>query len=339
MDTAISDRSFRPAAPDGGLLQSPHWEKFQKAIGKRAVRIVDEGGDSALMIRNTLPVVGGYFFVPRGPIIQDQRSDDAGALVLKMIEAGIKERAGWIRVEPQTEQDLETIKRAVGGRYTITKSKKNHEPAQTLMLDLTKSQDQLLLEMKPKTRYNIRLSMKKGVKVFASRDKEHVQKFCGLIEETAKRDRITAHPKNYYVTMLASLEQDALELLAAEYEGTIIAANLVSFYGGVATYLHGGSSDNQRNVMAPFLLQWESIILAQQKGCIRYDFGGVKIMDAKDQESGMKNDWEGITRFKRGFCPDQEPMNFPGCYDIILKPMTYQLYRFLQNAKDRKAAP
>lgn len=87
----------------------------------------------------------------------------------------------------------------------------------------------------------------------------------------------------------------SLKLFLAEYDGKVVAAALVSFFGGVATYLHGASSDIYRDVMAPYLLQWEAILEARRMNCTRYDFGGV------NGRTYTNPKWEGISRFKFGF--------------------------------------
>jgi lipid II:glycine glycyltransferase (peptidoglycan interpeptide bridge formation enzyme) len=127
--------------------------------------------------------------------------------------------------------------------------------------------------------------------------------------------------------MFETIPSEILKLYAAEYEGKIVAANLVLFFGKMATYMHGASDNVHRDVMAPYLLQWRQVQDAKKAGCEKYDFGGVKLMDTTGKS------WAGVTKFKTGFAPDIEPIQFPGCYDIILKPGRYSLYRVLQKIK------
>lgn len=326
---------------DGGFLQSKYWGRFQKEIERK---IIEVGGEdfSALMIFYDLPIVGGYFFVPRGPllkypIINNQSSNNTQysipniqKFIKKMILVAKESSVGWVRIEPQTEKDLAMIREAARGEYKVVKSKKDHEPAQTIMLDLAKSEEELLADMKQKTRYNVRLAGKKGVIIEKSKSKEAIESFLSLTKITAQRDRITPHPNWYYQKMLETIPEENLHLYIARYEGKIICANLVSFYGGVATYLHGASANEHRNVMAPFALQWTAILDAKKEGYEKYDFGGTKIAkDGKYEES-----WSGISRFKQGFCPKCQPVEFPGCWDIIIDNKKYILYKFLQAGKD-----
>ena len=150
------------------------------------------------------------------------------------------------------------------------------QPREILILDISKSEEELLAGMKQKTRYNIKLAEKRDVKVLASREKKYIDEFCRLVKITAERDKITPHPENYYRKMFETIPPEILKLYIAEYEGKIIAANLVLFFGKTATYMHGASDNEHRNVMAPYLLQWQTILDAKKSGCNRYDLGGIK---------------------------------------------------------------
>jgi lipid II:glycine glycyltransferase (peptidoglycan interpeptide bridge formation enzyme) len=325
---------------DGGFLQSKAWEAFERESGHRIMRI-ESGNFFVLGIFNQLPLVGYYCYVPRGPILkignlapEDERKGEAvGVLIQVLVEKARQQGAGWIRIEPQTEADLTLIRAALKGKYFLQKSRKNHQPAQTLMLDLNLSEEELLARMKSKTRYNIRLSKKKGVMIMQTREASDVERFCDLVEETAVRDGIVSHPREHYRKMLSCIKEEELVLLTARFQGKIIAGALVSFYGGVATYLHGASANENRNVMAPYSLQWAAIVEAKKRGCSRYDFGGVKIAEVKSQQLEKGNSWAGITRFKEGFCPDNRPVTFPGCYDVVLSQPKYYVYGLLQRIK------
>ena len=213
------------------------------------------------------------------------------------------------------------------------------QPREILILDILKSEEEILAGMKQKTRYNIKLSQKRGVSVKAIYNfqfpisKPYIEEFLRLVKITAKRDKITSHPESYYRKMFEAIPSDILRFYIAEYEGKIIAANLVLFFGKTATYMHGSSDNEHRNLMAPYLLQWQAIQDAKKSGCIKYDLGGVKTNKISNFKFQISNSWGGITKFKTGFAPDVKPVQFPGCYDIILKPAKYNLYRVLQKIK------
>jgi lipid II:glycine glycyltransferase (peptidoglycan interpeptide bridge formation enzyme) len=329
---------------DGGFLQSDYWANFQRSLGREVIEIYDGGFFRQLLEFHALPWVRGYFFVPRGPIIAQVKGGERDFKLankemiekrfLGCMEAAKKDRVAWIRIEPQDVLTLKFIKKlARSNSWQVVKSKKNHQPPQTLMLELNKNQEELLARMKSKTRYNIRLAKKKGVEIQVAprEDAEAEGHFWRLSQETAQRNSITLHSRDYYQKMLETIPGGKLKLYLAYYQNKVIAAGLVSFYGGVATYLHGASDHHYRNLMAPYLLQWQAILDARTQNFSRYDFGGVRMTVRGEAEKGG---WEGITRFKNGFCPQARTTDFPGCYDLILNKRTYWTYRRLQSAKD-----
>ncbi|HLN18598.1 MAG TPA: peptidoglycan bridge formation glycyltransferase FemA/FemB family protein [Patescibacteria group bacterium] len=317
METDIKNFIQRNS-PDGGFLQSPEWKNFQESVGRKSYNISEENFYCNIL-EHSLPVVGKYFYIPRGPIVSDQGAVYREQLV-ELINLAKKNNAGWIRIEPATDEILEAIKRNTSSK--IVKAPHDMQPKELFIIDITKAEEQLLVEMKPKTRYNIKIAKKRGVKVQV---RENIDEFIRLTDIMSKRQGIATHPKEYYQKMCENCS--SMKMYLAEYEGKIIAANLMVFFGHTCTYLHGASDDQYRNVMAPYLLQWQQILDARIAGCEKYDFGGVKI----NSTSGKS--WAGVTRFKTGFSPNTCPTGFPGSYDIIISPIRYSLYRAIQKTK------
>jgi lipid II:glycine glycyltransferase (peptidoglycan interpeptide bridge formation enzyme) len=198
------------------------------------------------------------------------------------------------------------------------------QPPDTVLLDLaspsgeTLSEDALLSAMKGKWRYNIGLARKKGVSVrTASRDylERDIDVFYRLYLETARRDKIAVHSREYYETLL-NTDAD-VRLYTAEHEGEAIACIVTLFFNGRATYLYGASSNVKRNLMAPYLLQWRAIVDAKNSGCVEYDFYGIPPDD--DETHPM----HGLYRFKTGF--GGRIVHRPGSIDAPLSPL-YPLY-------------
>lgn len=312
--------------PDGGFLQSDSWRAFQEAAGHETVH-ADGAGYSMTGIVHELPIVGKYLYIPRGPVIEENRTNLS--VVARELERIARESvAKWIRVEPKSEKTLEQLQTFLGKK--VVKAPHDVQPREIFAVDIAKPEDGLLAGMKPKTRYNIRLAEKKGVKVFATREEKYRQAFLDLIMTTADRKEIVPHPRGYYEKFFSVFPEDMCHFFVAEYEGEVLAANLLVTFGEWAYYLHGGSSDRHRDVMAPYLLQWEQMKFARARGCVKYDFGGVRVA-TKGQGNGS---WEGITRFKRGFSSATEPLLFPGAYDIVLDAKAYFLYDHLRLLKE-----
>lgn len=337
------------------FLQSEEWLAFQEACGKEALRLSSDDF-SVNGIIHELPLVGKYLYTPRWPM-----GDIRNGIRTLLYEAK-KRKVRWIRIEPKTEALLEEIKKSVS--YNVVKAPHDMQPRENFVIDITKTEEELLAAMKSKTRYNIRLAEKHDVKVFATREEKYREAFLALIESTAQRQHILPHPRSYYEKYFSVFPETMCELWVAEYEGPastredgsstrggkILAANIVLFYGTTATYLHGGTSDEHRDVMAPVLLQWSQIREAKKRGYSAYDFGGVckgdrgqKMNDkgkpkAEEKKSFITHhsslisrSWAGITRFKTGFSPGTDPTIYPGSYDIILDAKKYWLYDRLRH--------
>lgn len=318
-------------SPDGGFLQSEEWRKFQESYGRKtfnlAYRQAGVSGENfwANMIEYRLPMVGKYFYVPRGPLGETKIGD--------VISLAKEQGAGWIRIEPADKKTLQSIK------YKTVKAPHDMQPKEIFVIDIMKPEEQLMAEMKSKTRYNIKLAEKKGVsvKVISNQTEDakyYFDRFVELVEITAKRNNIVSHPEEYYRKMWEVLPAEMLKLYVAEYQGKIVAANLILFFGKFSTYLHGASDNEFREVMAPYLLQWQAIKDAKSGGYEKYDFGGISTNYESNTNIRITNKWLGITKFKTGFSPSTLPINFPGSYDIILDKKRYYLYRALQSIKN-----
>jgi len=309
--------STQQRQPEGGLLQSRGWAVFQEAAGVR-VAVVAERTQPIFCHVLTLPIVGRYLYVPRGVPQISEHLPQLRALAARY-------DCAWIRLEPLEKH---------GGVQEGVHSPHDMQPHCVLQMDLTPDEDALLAQMKSKTRYNIRLAQKKGVEVSVYRHgepgaDEALAAFVALVAATAQRKGVVFHPRTYYEQMFAHVAHESgtdIMLYVARYDGVVVAANLVTVCGDVATYLHGATSDAHRSVMAPFLLQWRQITDAKKRGCRWYDFGGVF---GDNSDTGKA----GITRFKKGFAPHTAPLCLPGTYDVVCVPWRYRLYRALQRAK------
>lgn len=302
-------------ARDGGFLQSGLWRAFQETT-KRTTILIEGDGYRIMGVIHSLPMIGRYLYIPRGPVMKGD-STEKEAIADKLRQAAEETRSGFVRIEPTSGEELETWRKLFGER--LIKAPRNVQPQAILAVDIAPSEEELLAAMKPKTRYNIRLAEKKGVRVFATREKKYQEAFLDLVTATAGRKGIAPHPRAYYERFFSSLPEDKCFLFVAEREGEVLAANIVVVFGTWAYYVHGGSSDRHRDMMAPYLLQWEQMRFAKDRGCVKYDFGG-----AEEKTDGS---WAGITRFKQGFSPSTALTIFSGSYDIIFDMRAYALYR------------
>ena len=221
----------------------------------------------------------------------------------------------FLRLEPaMKDQDQQRELRSV---RTVT-------PADTLILDLSVEEDALLAQMHHKTRYNVRLAQKKEVEITIDAAEE-IETVWKAFEETAKRGEFRLHTKSYYKKMIENLKKGECHAFVAkaEYQGEVLAVNIMIDHGNVRTYLHGASSNAHRNFMAPYLLHWELIKEAKQKGLQKYDWWGIA-----PEGAGAEHAWAGVTRFKKGF--GGENFSYVGTFDLVFKHGGYQLYQFFR---------
>ena len=304
------------------FLQSPQWGEFQKSVGNKVFRV-----DDVLLIKKKLPTGKSYLYAPRIQITSNKKQ--VINFLNKIKELAKKENCIFLRLEPIAELRITDFAYRQAG-YKLRKVA-DVQPSKTIILDLTKNQEQFLKEMHQKTRYNIRLAEKKGVKI---KESQNIDDFWKLMKETTDRDGFRAHNKEYYERMLQidpstplrSAQDDKkkmnVKLYIAEYENKILVAGIFVFYGDTVTYLHGASTHDNKNVMAPYLLHWEMIKFAKKQDYKHYDFYGIS-----------EKKWPGITRFKRGFAHPGKEVDYPGAYDIIYSHFWYMLYKILRNIK------
>lgn len=327
MNTLEQTSWLNANCPDGGFLQSEMWRAFEEREGHPTFHFENEGL-WANAIEYRLPVVGTYWYVPRGPVMNEElrmRNGELGRQEWGKIFGGAKGNGvGWVRVEPK-EEDLSAL-REWSKPYGVKKALHDMQPREILIMDISHSEEEILAGMKAKTRYNIRLAEKRGVEVVSERSEIALQEFLRMIRETATRNGIVAHPERRYRNFFEEFPAEALELFIAKRGSVTLAAILVSFFGDTATYLHGASSNDDRGSMAPFLLQFRAILEAKRRGCMRYDLGGV-------DTSGERENLAGVTRFKLGFAENVKTVRFPGSCDIILLPSRFALYEALGMSK------
>lgn len=304
---------FVKAQTRSQFLQSWEWGDFEMEINHVAKRYGLYGDNDELLSVFTLilrPLFLGwnYFYCPRAEF--GRHLSDFGFVVEAIKKIAVLEKVLFLRYEPMggfkiSSDEFEIIK-------TI-----DVQPSKTLILDLKKSEEELLKEMHQKTRYNIRLAEKKGVEIFpvgTDMIEAEFENFWELMRITKERDAFRIHEKKHYQKML---EIGFVKLYLAKKDEKILAAALVSFFGDTATYIHGASSDEDRNLMAPLLLQWEMIKAGKGRSCQYYDFYGI------DEKK-----WPGVTRFKKGF--GGEELNFPGTFDLIFNNFVYKAYMYLR---------
>lgn len=202
------------------------------------------------------------------------------------------------------------------------------QPENNWVLDLTKSEEEILAEMKQKGRYNIKIAQSSGLTFTSSNEmkSKELDAFYEQYAKTGQRHKISYRSKNYFETMLEILGGKGYARAYTVWHGeNALASAIIVLCGDSALYLYGGSSDEERGLMAPYLLHWEIIREAKNAGLSEYNFLGI----APDED--QNHPWAGITRFKKQFGGAQ--VDIEGCYDLPIKSLEYKIFKIAEKMR------
>lgn len=329
----------------GSFLQSWEWGRFKEKLGFKVWRMALRDKKEYLLfsqaIRYPLPLARSYFYLEGGPIFNLQLSTlDLRKLTeffLKKVRKLTKEqKAIFLRMDPRIEKP----KRAqeIFKKLNLKRSLAAVQLKDTLILDISAPQEKILKSFHQKTRYNIRLSQRKGIKTRAATQAKDLESFWNLIQKTNTQKGIRSFDFQYYKELFR-LSQNAksklkVRLFLAYFREIPIAGLMLILWGKRATYFVGCSDYQYRAFMAPHLLQWEAIKTAKRLGAEEYDFWGIIKREAFPNETAFKrHPWYGITRFKMGF--GGRIVSYPGTYDYPLSQAWYLLYKSAKHFKVR----
>jgi lipid II:glycine glycyltransferase (peptidoglycan interpeptide bridge formation enzyme) len=341
-------------ANGGNFLQSWGWSQFQEAAGAEVFRVrldapegEGEGQETIaqfLILGLSLPFGMKCLSVPRGPIVSGAdpltTKGRFEACLGAVREAMRRQGAVFARLEPPQDATATPIT-DVDMKFWGLRRGVNRQPECTAIVDLTRSEEEILAGMKQKTRYNIRIAEKHGVTVsdaaYANAHllKHDVDVFWRLMSETTDRDGFHSHPRDYFEKMVDVLNPRrhkggmlAVRLVFAMHDGEAVAAGLFAEYGDTVTYLHGASMAAKRQVMAPYALHWGVMRDAKARGFKKYDLWGVAPND-----EDTKHPWFGITRFKMGFGGAR--VSYLGTWELPQSSLMYRLYSLSQKLRGR----
>ena len=326
------------AAPQAHALQSWAWGELKARFGWHVRRLAVGPAAAQVLFRSLPGGLGTLAYVPKGPLVDLDDGASFQALLAAIGSLARRQRAICLKIEPDVEDDPAVADRlrALGFRpspHTV-------QPRRTLLVDLDAEPDELLARMKQKTRYNVRLAGRRGITVRPGDDTD-LAAFYRLMEATAERDRFGIHSRAYYdATYRLFVPSGRGCLLLAEYEGQLLAGLVALAFGDTAIYMAGASSDEERQRMPTYLLQWSSMLWARDQGCRTYDLWGVPDEDEAVLESGFTQRSDGlwgVYRFKRGF--GGRLLRTVGAWDRVYAPLRYRLYTLAVRWLNRGQAP
>jgi peptidoglycan pentaglycine glycine transferase (the first glycine) len=333
--------------PNPHLLQTWEWSQVKAKYGWEPLPFVWYGQSStvngqpvaaAMVLKRCIPI-GGFaarlniLYIPKGPLM-DWSNEALRERVLDYLQSFAKQQGAiFIKIDPDV-----VLGRGIprsgnvlednGGQAVMSALKRRGwmfssdqiQFRNTVMIDLTSSEEEMLARMKQKTRYNVRLATKKGVTVRVG-NKDDLSMLYKMYAETSLRDGFVIRDEDYYQTVWQTFmesESPTCELLIAEVDGEPVAAIFVFYFAGRAYYIYGMSREAHREKMPNYLLQWEAMRRAKAAGCSLYDLWG-----APEEFNESDSMW-GVFRFKEGL--GGEVIRTLGAWDFTPKPLWYKLY-------------
>jgi lipid II:glycine glycyltransferase (peptidoglycan interpeptide bridge formation enzyme) len=327
--------------PGAHILQTWEWGKLKEANGWEMLPRVWQGPDgeikaAALVLQRTISL-GGFaarlrvLYVPRGPLL-DWSDQTWRVRVLDDLQLlACKQGAIFIKIDPEVviargipggadekqNDNGKTLANELVSRGWLFSSEQV-QFKNTVWLNLTYSEDELLGRMKQKARYNLRLAERKGVKIRAGSQADFPMLYH-MYAETSVRDGFVIRPEPYYQSVWQTfMQQGMADALIAEVEGEPIAGLFLFHFAGRAWYLYGMSRQVHRERMPNYLLQWAAIRRAKELGCTNYDLWG-----APDEFTETDAMW-GVYRFKEGL--GGEVARTLGAWDFPARTWLYPLY-------------
>lgn len=332
IDIKEKDRynGFVRSHPKGHFLQTWEWGEVKRGMGWQPLPLVlEEDGEiraALLILKRRLPLPGMkkcIFYSPRGPVVDIESLELCQALFAGAERVARDHAAIFLKIDPDVPAGDSGFMDILG----LCKFKRNEtgldfegvQPAFVFRLDITPSEVKLLENMHSKTRYNIKLAGRKGVTIRNAARKQDLRSFYAILQETAERDGFLIRGYEYFEMIWDQMVENGLaRIFLAEIQGQIISATLALILGDKTWYLYGASSNEFRNVMPNYLIQWEMIRWAQSQGCKIYDFRGVS------GDMDESNPLYGLYRFKKGFNGDL--IEFVGDWDRVYSPTFYLVW-------------
>lgn len=299
------------------VLQSNLWEKFKNTYGTSAVRV-----GNIVYTKHKIPFTSYFYgYCPRvNPF--DINFEE----VKKSLEENLCV-AVHFDVPNITKGDIDAQKAMDVFKGKCVLSSRAEFAKGNFLMDLTKSEDEILANMHKKHRYNIKLAQKKGVVVRESTDDKDFELFFKLYDETGKRQRFFSRSRNYLEMVWKTFrEENIVHLLIAEFEGKPLSAWLLIVYDGVLYYPYGGSTQEEKGVQSSCLLGWEAIRFGKKMGCTLFDMWG-----ATEDMSDTNDPYYGFSLFKQKF--GAQHVTYIPSYDYVINEPVYRLFTVANSAR------
>lgn len=312
-------------------VQSWAWGDFEKAQGHEVVRFGQFENDK---------MVGGYtvvfYHLPklsytvgkclRGPTINQD-------MILNVKKVAHEKKAIFVKFEPDVPEfyfkngtDKYSCHAEIDTSQVVVSPKSMFLPF-SFVLDISKTEEELLQSMHPKTRYNIKVANRHGVEIKEESNLSGLKTYLKLQQITTSRQGFYLHTPQYFQALWDTIgHTKIMKILNAYYQGKPISSVIAMVIKNRLFYVYAASSNESREVMAPTLAMWETIHLGKSLGCTSFDMWGSLGPDAKEYDPQF-----GFHRFKQGF--GGILTQFVGSYDLVVYPNFYKIFNQLDKLR------
>lgn len=305
-------------------IQTWEWGDFQIAEGHKIYRMgVFE--DNKMVSAYTI----SFHTIPKtkysiGTILRGPKIDTEMLKNVKKI--ALDEKAIFVKFEPDTYQRIFNVNNQpenINDRPSFPDLYVSPKVAfypYSYVIDLTKTEEELLASMHSKTRYNIKIANRHDVKIEEVNTDEGFETYLRLLFDTTRRQGFYLHSQNYHRNLWKILKSTGIpHIMLASYQGQVLSAFMLFSLGKKLFYPYGASLDTHREVMAPTLLMWECIKFGKSLGLKSFDMWGSLGPDARESDQGY-----GFHRFKQSY--GGQLVQFIGTYDLVIFPKLYAIY-------------
>ena len=298
--------------PEANFLQSPEYGKMNELLGDKVITSDFGGVGHALMIvRNAKR--GRYLEIPCGPLTDWSSKKSVNAVFDEIKKVGKDEKCVFVRIRPQLENSEKNLK--LLSDLGLKKSPMHLAAEHTVMLDLKKSEDELLADMRRQTRYEVRRAEKFGITVEKSDSEEIFKEFHKIQAATAKRQGFV--PPNLK-TLLAEKEAfkgNIVIYVAKTEDKKPIAYGMVIKGGKEGDYYEAASTDLNRKLPGAYALLWQAMKDLKVEGYERFNLWGIAPPNQPNHR------YAGVTTFKTGF--GGEVIEYVPAHDLVLSKVGY----------------
>ncbi|MBR3204140.1 peptidoglycan bridge formation glycyltransferase FemA/FemB family protein [Candidatus Saccharibacteria bacterium] len=317
---------------ESNFLQSPLWAEMNKKCGhKIVVRTFDDEAIFLGIVKDAKR--GRYMEIPGGPILDWKNNSLRKKIFNSIIEEAKKEKCVFVRFRPQLQKtpENETIIKNLKTDFPqkIAPSPMHLHAQNTVILDLTKTEEELLMEMRRQTRYEVRQAEKKEIKVFEDSSEKSLKEFHSVQLETSKRQNFVPPSLKELEAERNAFEKGHLKLyIAKTKDDESIAYGLILSYGEEAEYFEAASTDLNRKLPGAYALLWQAIKDLKKEGIKRFNLWGIAPPNVENHR------YSGVTTFKTGF--GGEIVEFIPAQDIIINNFLYKIDEVVENIRKKK---